>query len=286
MKNPLLTATLAVCALAWAGPCEAAKVRYVFDGWQGPDLRVFVTRPVGLAPDRPVVIVMHGTRRNADDYRDQWHELALEHEFLLVVPEFSDRDFPGPEAYNQGNLYDSNGEPRPRALWSFSALEPLFDDIRRRFRMNTDRYSLYGHSAGSQFVHRFLFHVPEARIGMAVTANAGWYMMPDFKVVMPYGLGGSPVTPGMLSAAMALPVTVLLGDRDTDPGHSSLRRTPEAIAQGPHRFARGERFYQMARDWSVEAGTEFNWNLEYVAGADHNNVLMAPAAVRFLLPGG
>ena len=284
MTRSLLKTFFAAWALLCTQTAVAAKVQYEFDGWQGPELRVFVTRPVGLAPDRPVVFVMHGTRRNASDYRDQWHALALEHDFLLVVPEFSDRDFPGSDAYNLGHIHDSEGKPRPRALWSYSALEPLFDDARRRFRMTTNRYSLYGHSAGSQFVHRFLYHVPEARIGTAVTANAGWYMMPDYDVDTPYGLGGSLVTPDMLTAAMVLPLTVLLGDRDTDPEHSSLRRTPEANAQGPHRYARGNRFFQTARDWSREAGAEFNWRLETVPGADHNNVLMAPAAVQFLLP--
>ena len=88
-------ALFAVCALFWLSPCQAAKVRYTFDGWEGPPLRVYASRPAGLAADRPVVFVMHGTKRNADAYRDQWHELALKHDFLLLVPEFAESDFPG-----------------------------------------------------------------------------------------------------------------------------------------------------------------------------------------------
>ena len=58
-------------------------IQFKFDGWDGPELRVFVSRSPGLAADRPVVFVMHGMRRNADDYRNQWHELALEHDVDL-----------------------------------------------------------------------------------------------------------------------------------------------------------------------------------------------------------
>ena len=95
MKNFWRTIWLVLLALAWASPAAAAKVLFKVDSWAGPTVRVFATRPVHLAADRPVVFVMHGVNRNADEYRDQWHDLANEHDFLLVVPEFSERKFPG-----------------------------------------------------------------------------------------------------------------------------------------------------------------------------------------------
>ncbi|MEJ2385356.1 MAG: hypothetical protein P8Y54_13350, partial [Xanthomonadales bacterium] len=260
-----------------------AKIRYTFADWAGTPLRVHATRPSGLAADRPVVIVMHGARRNARDYRDQWHELAKRHRFLLLVPEFSERDFPGSEGYNLGYRRDGEGRPRPRDRWAFAALEPLFDDAKRRFGSTARRYALYGHSAGAQFVHRYLFFMPDARVARAVPANAGWYTMPDYAVAYPYGLGTSPVTPEDLRQALSLPVTVLLGERDDDPGHASLRRTPEALRQGATRLERGERFYATARAYAERQGVPFNWLRTRVPGADHDNRLMAPAAVPYLL---
>ena len=46
-----------------------------------------------------------------------------------------------------------------------------------------------------------------------------------------------------LKAMLQRPLVVLLGTADTDPNHPELRRTPEAMVQGPHRFARGNFFY-------------------------------------------
>ena len=118
----------------------------------------------------------------------------------------------GPPGGDRDARYaDESGQPRARGLWSYSAIEPLFQDAIRRYGMVTTGYSLYGHSAGSQFVHRFLFHVPDAHVVRAVAANAGWYTMPDLQVEWPYGLRGSRVDSDKLASALNTPLTVLLG---------------------------------------------------------------------------
>jgi len=269
--------------LAWSSSAHAAKVSFRFSAWDGPALRVFATRPVHLAPDRPVVFVMHGVKRNADEYRDQWHDLAIENDFLLVVPEFSERDFPGPERYNLGNVIGENGSVIPEPEWTYSVIDAIFDDVRSRFGVTTDRYALYGHSAGAQFVQRFIFHVPGARLSRIVAANAGWYLMPDFDVAFPYGLGGSVVDRDRLVRGLQLPVTILLGTADTETDQPNLRRTPEAMLQGPHRLARGQTFYAAAKTAALELGVPFSWRLELVDGAEHDNRVMAAAAIPFLL---
>jgi hypothetical protein len=87
----------------------------------------------------------------------------------------------------------------------------------------------------------------------------------------------------MLEKVIQRPLTVLLGEEDTDPEHASLRRTPEALAQGAHRFARGQAFFAAGQAASQQLGTSFAWRLETVPGADHDNRLMAPAAIPYLL---
>ena len=283
-SGPLLPSLLLLLFLlltsvdAWA-----AKIRIRVETPGGIQQNVYLTRPVHLAPDRPLLFVLHGAGRNADEYRDQWHELALEHDFLLVVPEFKERLYPGVRGYNLGNVFDPDGQVRSEPERSFSAIEAVFEEVRRRFGMTAQGYAIYGHSAGAQFLHRFLYHVPDARVTGAVAANAGWYTMPVFDAAYPYGLRGSVVGSGDLAAALQRPLTVLLGEADEDPQHPSLRRTPEALAQGPHRLARGQAFFSAASDAAAALGVPFAWQLLTVPGAGHDNRSMAPAAIPRLL---
>lgn len=282
MSKYLLSLALFFCLLP-AADAGAAKIRIVVKTPTGLQQKVYLTRPAGLTSERPIVFVMHGAERNASECRDQWHELAKEHDFLLVVPEFNDRQFPGAESYEFGNVFDAAGKVQPRATWSFSAIEPIFDEVRRRYGMTALGYAIYGHSAGAQFVHRFLFHIPKARVQHAVVANAGWYTMPVFNVAFPYGLGASVVSSTDLAAALQVPVTVLLGEADTDLEDPGLRRTPEVLAQGPHRLARGQAFFDAAEGAATRLDVPFGWQLLTVPGADHDNRLMAPAAIPWLL---
>jgi poly(3-hydroxybutyrate) depolymerase len=164
------------------------RSRFVFTVWAGPELPVWYQLPDQVTPDTPVVFVMHGVNRDADRYRDEWADLARMHEFIVIVPEFGKADFPGSLGYNTGYFTNSDGTPRPRAQWAFAAIEPLFDEVRQRFGTRAAGYTLYGHSAGAQFVHRYVLFMPDARIDQAIAANAGWYTMPDPAIAFPYGL--------------------------------------------------------------------------------------------------
>jgi poly(3-hydroxybutyrate) depolymerase len=266
-------------AAAGAG-LDAGLGRFVFSGWDGPPLPVWFQLPETVSSATPVVIVMHGVNRDASRYRDEWSGLARAKGFIVIVPEFGNADFPGSLGYNTGFFADADGAPRPRRLWSFAAIEPLFDEVRRRFQTKVDRYTLYGHSAGAQFVHRFVMFMPEARIDQAITANAGWYTMPDPAIAFPYGTKDAPISQAVLASALAKPLTVLLGTADTDTADPDLRKTDAANRQGPHRYARGQRFYAQGRDLAERMGTPFGWRIEFVPGVGHTNALMAKAAAR------
>jgi pimeloyl-ACP methyl ester carboxylesterase len=288
----------ALCLLALLLPAtgaEAAKIRIKATSPAGISQSVFLTRPVHLASDRPVVFVMHGAARNAEAYRDRWHELALEHDFLLVVPEFNERLYPGEAGYELGNVFDGFGKLNPESAWAFSAVETIFDEVRQRYAMKTPRYALYGHSAGARFVQRFLYHVPDARLSRVAVANAGWYTMPAFNAAFPYGLRGSAVSSAELAAALQLPLTILLGEEDVIPEQANPAVSPEILAQGPHGFARGQAFFEAAADASARLGTSFGWQLVTVPGVGRDNSRMAAAAIPYLvaapgqgqpLPGG
>ncbi len=77
-------------------------------------------------------------------------------------------------------------------------------------------------------------------------------------------------------------LVVLLGDQDTDPNASGLRTTTEANAQGPHRFARGQFFFNEGKAEAAARSTAFQWDMGFVRGVGHSGSSMAvPAAERF-----
>jgi poly(3-hydroxybutyrate) depolymerase len=240
--------------------------------------------PEGLSEDARIVVVMHGAGRNGDDYRDQWAGLSDEHQFLLVVPEFSRENYPGAELYNLGHMFAEDGSPRADSLWSYSAIEPIFAEVKARTGNRSEQYIIYGHSAGGQFVHRFMMFKPDARVEIAIPANAGWYTMPTVEQGFPYGMGGLGGFQGRtveewVRPALQRPMIVLLGEADTDSTQSNLRRTPEANEQGPHRFARGHAYFETARREAARLGVPFAWRIQTVPGVAHSNTNMAPAAV-------
>jgi hypothetical protein len=108
-------------------------------------------------------------------------------------------------------------------------------------------------------------------------------MMPAFDVKYPYGLAGSPATRDSLGKSLGRDFVILLGELDSDPNHFQLRRTPEAMAQGAHRFARGESFYKEARTRADELGVTFGWRTRSVPGAAHENDKMSRPAAAILM---
>jgi poly(3-hydroxybutyrate) depolymerase len=248
----------------------------------GKTLPVWYYLPPDAKPGTSVLFVMHGVKRDAERYRDEWLPHAQKRGFILVAPEFSEKDFPGSDGYNTGNTRDAKDKPLPQSQWSFSFLEPIFDAVKAATGNSSDRYSLYGHSAGAQFVHRFMYFMPDARVARAVAANAGWWTLPDLKVDFPYGLHGSVVNENGLKTLLQRPLVVLLGTADTDPNHENLRRTPEAMAQGPYRFARGQYFYAAGQRQAKALGVPLAWKLATAPGVGHVDKDMAPFAVDIL----
>lgn len=282
----VMAGTVTACATApMAAASErlaAGKGTFTFDGWKGPALPVWYHIPARVTAATPIVFVMHGRGRDPDRYRNEWSALAEANGFILAVPGFSNADFPGSISYNHGGFQDTAGTRRPRDVWAFAAIDPLFEEIRARTGSRVRTFAIYGHSAGAQFVHRYALFTPEARFHAAVSANAGSYAMPDFAVDYPFGLGKSPVDERGLRRALGKPMVVLLGTADIDPNHDSLPREPQAMAQGPFRMARGQAFFGAAQAKAAELKTPFRWQLRYADKIGHSNGGMAAFAAPLL----
>jgi hypothetical protein len=275
---------LSVVAIALTAKASASGDQlFGFSAWTGPPLDVRLYVPDDVAPDTPVVIVIHGWSRDVERYFDDWRVLGKQHGFIVVVPHFPVEDFPGSNEFNLGHVFDgATGELRPADTWTFAAIEPLFQDVVARIGGRQTDYTLFGHSAGSQFVHRFLYYMPAASVKRIIPANAGWYTLPDFDVAYPYGLGGAGVSEPQLVAALGKDVVLMLGREDIDRNDPDLRKTPEADQQGPNRFARGLTMFERAKTVAESLGTEFGWRLVIVDDAAHVNAQMAERAAELV----
>ena len=243
-------------------------------------ITVWYYRPAALKPTTQVIFVMHGVQRNGEEYRDRWVRHAEKHDFLLVVPEFSEQFFPKDE-YQFGNVTD----PKVNR-WSFSVIEHLFDALRSSESLKTEKYSIYGHSAGAQFVHRYMLFMPSPRVEVAVSANAGSYTMPTYpsssQSVFPWSLDKNIVNEDRLKSVFARRLIVMLGEDDTDQNHRNLPKAPQAMAQGKHRLERGRNFHQVGQDQAAVLKAPFNWELVTVQGVAHSDTGMARAAIKRL----
>jgi len=281
------------CASAHAPPAVDARAvppdagipgakRFVFTQWAGPPVPVWYLRPDSAGADAPLVFVMHGVRRDADRYLKEWVEVARQYGFVVAVPEFTAKDFPGARSYNFGAVFNEDATEVPRERWSYSAIEPIFDAVCSVEGLKAKQYWLFGHSAGAQFAHRFAMLGLGKRMKNAISANAGSYMLATTNAHWPFGVSGAPGGPFDFARAFAAPLIVLLGDADTDPNHPSLPHQPEADAQGPHRFARGQKFYNDARLAAATANAKFAWSCVIAPSVAHDNGRMAGFAARLI----
>lgn len=243
-------------------------------------IRVWLYRPDKFTANSPIVFVMHGTLRNGETYREPWIPLVEQAGALVVVPEFSLEHYRDIASYQFGNMRTKQGEPIAESKWTFAAIEHLFDELRQRTASRQERYLLFGHSAGAQFVHRMVLFQGTSRIALAVTANAGSYTLPDFQIKFPYGLQDSALTDARLKSALSAPMLVLLGEKDTNESDKYLPKNAEAMAQGKNRLARGHHFYQSAEAASRRLKIPLQWKKVVVPGVGHDNSRMAPVAAR------
>ena len=255
-------------------PFAIADEQYKFTNWDGVELPIFYAKPSKINKSTRLVIVMHGRKRNAEEYRDQWIEAAEDLNLLVIVPEFSERNFPQVWGFNYGNLKTKQLDPIKKKLHAFSAIEPLADDALEKFKLKSNNWGIYGHGAGAHFVHRYVLHHPEASHTLAIAANLGWYLsMTDQE--WPFGLTNSGIEADQLKQAFSKYFLLMLGKADTStkPNSAYVKENWNVITlQGEHRLARGRNFFKSAIERSKQVDQFFKWGMvEVPTTKGHSN---------------
>ena len=235
---------------------------------------VFYVAPKRINKDTRLVVVMHGRKRNAEEYRDQWVDYAKELNLLVIVPEFSEDKFPGVHKYNYGNVFDADGQKQPKESRLFSIIEPLIKESIKKFRIRSDHWGIYGHGAGAHFVHRYVLYNPQSSHTLAIAANLGWYLTMTDKD-WPFGLNKSGISDAMLKDTFNKYFLLMLGmsDVSTKPNTPYVASIFDKVTdQGKHRLERGRNFFNGVLMKSKELDTFLKWGLVEVPTKDgHSN---------------
>lgn len=260
--------------------------RYVDSRW-GAEREIHVYAAVPDACRRKpetcrVLIAMHGASRDAKRTRDVWAAHADAAKLLVFAPHFDAERFKT-AWYQQGGISVAATADET----TFAVIDRLFNHIREQFALPQTQYAIYGHSAGGQFVQRMHLLRPSPRVSHYLAANPGYYTLPEWRAdkiayAYPFTVVGQKDGVTLARAALARPMTLLLGDKDNDPNHFQLNNSAGAMAQGAHRFARGENFLSYAKTVAAELKVPFVWRAVVVPGVDHDNAAMAKAAATLL----
>ena len=278
------TAATMLGTLLGAMPIGAAPIetgRQIADV-NGAPMVVFTYRPVGCS-DPSLLMVFHGIARNARTYRDDARALADRLCLLVVAPLFDRQAFPG-WRYQRGGIVKGAAVQDARDFAGRLVLD-LADWVRRE-EGRPIAYSLFGHSAGGQFLDRLAAFVPtEAR--RIVVANAGSYVFPSLEIDAPFGLGkvySGTQGEAALRRYLEQPLTIYLGQGDIR--DDERNDYPEALAQGASRFQRGVNVFNAAKTLAQMRGWPFNWRLVELprVGHDARKMLAEPQAAEALSP--
>ena len=259
-----------------------AKTAFVYKTAGNPDVPMYITVPANLTSATHVLLNMHGNGRTASSYHDAWYRWTRNNNYILVTPYFSDANWPD-SGYHQGNVFEAEncvGSLNPQSRWSFTIVDSAFTHLKSRFQLNDNKYDIWGHSAGAQFVHRMMLWKADARIRFGMAANSGWYTAPDTSIACPYGLRNPLLnfTTQQLVDYTNRHMIIFRGTEDTL-RDSDLRTTWQADAQGRNRWERAQYMYNKG----VEINTNLNWQLIAVPDSGHDKDTMAPGAQEFLL---
>jgi pimeloyl-ACP methyl ester carboxylesterase len=251
----------------------------------------FLYRPIVPSDPPKTLVVIHGTPaqdlsagETALYYAENWAPFAEENGWFLIVPAFNQADF----SSRRGEISD--------ALTGYRGLfgrEIGADEwVLRLLGLGWEALDwpeapilLYGHSAGGQYVGRFLVTHPEW-VEKAVISAAVTYPQPDPALSWPYGMGpldGEVIwedgttarveinpDPEKWLAATQVDLKVIVGLNDLEP---QLSRPGQ---EGRVRPTIGQNWVNAMGEFAAEHGLESRISFEAIPSQGHSMLGLLP----------
>lgn len=240
--------------------------------------------PTTMSGAPKILVLIHGTplksepaEWNGEYYITNWIDFAEEYGFVLLAPVFNQEDFSSRLGDHALSGYRGLFG---REIGADEWVLRLVEAYQQAFGTEIEKFYLYGHSAGGQFIGRFLVTHPE-RVERAVITAAATYPHPNSEIAWPFGMGELhaeiewdsetvnqldivPDEEKWLSATQ-IPLTVIVGLNDR-------AELPVSLIPGQ----KGNNRYVIARNWvqdmaafAEENGLESRFKLEIVPGIGH-----------------
>jgi pimeloyl-ACP methyl ester carboxylesterase len=262
----------------YAGATEIKQTTYAY--WDKPDVEIFYITPKKIDKDTQLLFIIHGNSRNAEDYISAWIPYISNKNIIVVAPQFNKNSFRYffllESATSSGKINNNPDNYINNSISSF------FNFFQSKFSLSTNKYKMFGHSAGAQFTHRYMLLSNDRRISNAVIANAGWYTFLNGNN-FPYGIKNSPIdiSSDHIKWFMSNKTSLLIGNNDIN--LKSVNSSKGAQRQGITRVDRAESYFNSLINISDNNNIPFRWSYKVVDKVDHDYLKMTPVAAKILL---
>ncbi|MGI6764289.1 MAG: hypothetical protein ACOX4S_03125 [Anaerovoracaceae bacterium] len=110
-----------------------------------------------------LVVLIHGTERRAQNYRDNFIDFAEKYHCIVLAPLF-------PAGIIEEGELDSYKFIKFHGIRFDHILLSMIDEMNEKYRIYPDKFMLHGFSGGGHFVHRFYYLHPERLSALSIGA--------------------------------------------------------------------------------------------------------------------
>lgn len=223
----------------------------------------------------PLLVVVHGSRRMAQQECAAFARFAEAHGVVVLAPLFPMRSASPTETEGYKLL-------RAYGVEYDEVVLAMVEEVSRRYPVDSARFLLHGFSGGGQFAHRFLYFHPRRLHGVSIGAPGSVTLLDDTRA-WPVGTGHLPggVAGPDLDALRDVPVHLLAGSLDTDTDEVVVKPGSEHWAEGINECGRT----RLDKIDSLAASLrrhQLDVTVSFVEGVGHDGFRIVPAAIGWL----
>lgn len=243
---------------------KSRVLEYRVNGADTQTYRIYL--PCRWSSESKILVCVHGISRKYKQQIRLLKQYAAKNDTILIAPYFSNTDH---HAFQRH-------EPGTDGLRSDQVLDNIMADVCNRHGINTNKFGLFGFSAGAQFSHRYALRNPDKVIKL-ITCAAGWYTLPDFYKQFPYGLASDEkgasrfkITEQDLNDFLKIPITVTVGEYDKRSDSSLNRSKLINASQGYDRQERAINWVRSISSVAEERGIDSHIKFVLIPRSGHS----------------